>query len=352
MEKARIKNLDTFRAIAAILVMIGHIELFRKDNLGNNLFDYIPSGHTAVMIFFVISGFLITFLLTKEKNRYGSIALKNFYLRRVLRILPLYYLVVFISFFLFTDTPDFKAIAFAVGLLPNISHALECGWDTSPQIWAIGVENMFYLIFPLIMLVIPNKRIISALGILIVGLAILPHLVDYVNIRTLNNSQIAQFNQKFFYGNKFDSLLIGCFIGFAYAQNHTMLKVLYNKWLFIICVLLTVILWGGNFETKHFNDELMSVLFAIVILNVCTNPDINIRFENRFSQFLGKISYGIYMYHWIVLLFAFRLLPLTDSVISMVILYGFTLIVTIGVAWLSYETYEKFFLNLKKRFER
>ncbi len=348
----RIKNLDTFRAIAAIVVMIGHIELFRKDNLGNNLFDYIPSGHTAVMMFFVISGFLITYLLTKEKSRYGLISLKDFYLRRALRILPLYYLVILISCFLFTDTPDFKTIAFAVGLLPNVSHVLECGWNASPQIWAIGVENMFYLIFPLIMIVIPNKRMIPVLGILIVGLAILPHFVDYVNVRTLQNSQLAHFNQKFFYGNKFDSLLIGCLVGFVFANNHTSLKVLYNKWLFFVCTLSSVILWFGNIETKHFNDELMSVLFAMVILNVCTNPDLNIRFENRLSQFLGKVSYGIYMYHWIVLLLAFRLLPLTDSTISIVLLYGFTFVVTIGVAWLSYETYEKFFLNLKKKFER
>ena len=92
----RIKNLDTFRAIAAILVVIGHIELFRNNNWGNSLFDYVPSGHTAVMMFFVISGFLITYILTKEKIRYGSISLKDFYVCRVLRILPLYYLIILI----------------------------------------------------------------------------------------------------------------------------------------------------------------------------------------------------------------------------------------------------------------
>jgi len=59
----RIKNLDTFRAIAAIVVMIGHIELFRQNHWGSSSFDAVPSGHTAVMMFFVISGFLITFLL-------------------------------------------------------------------------------------------------------------------------------------------------------------------------------------------------------------------------------------------------------------------------------------------------
>ena len=348
----RIKNLDTFRAIAAIVVMIGHIELFRKNNLGESLFNYVPSGHTAVMLFFVISGFLITYLLTKEKNHYGSISLKDFYMRRALRILPLYYLVIFISYFLFTNTPNFKTIAFAAGLLPNVSHALECGWNASPQIWAIGVENIFYLIFPLVVIVVPYKRMIPVLCILVVGLAILPHFVDYVNIRTLQNPQLAHFNQKFFYGNKFDSLLIGCVAGFAFAQNHSLLKVLYNKWLFLVCVLTAVVLWFGNIETKHFNDELMSVLFAVVILNVCTNERMNIRFENCISQFLGRISYGIYMYHWIILLLTFKFLPLTDSAFSTFCLYGFVIVATVFVAWLSFETYEKFFLNLKKRFER
>ncbi len=77
--KTRIKNLDTFRAIAAIVVMIGHIELFRQNKFGNSLLNMVPSGHTAVMMFFVISGFLITFLLTNEKEKYGTISLKDFY---------------------------------------------------------------------------------------------------------------------------------------------------------------------------------------------------------------------------------------------------------------------------------
>lgn len=348
----RIKNLDTFRAIAAIVVMIGHIELFRNKNFGLSIFDSIPSGHTAVMMFFVISGFLITYLLTKEKNHYGSISLKDFYLRRVLRIFPLYYLVLIISSLFVLSSLNWKTIAFAVGLLPNVSHALECGWAASPQIWSIGVENLFYLFFPLIMIVVPNKKMIPVLCILILGFAVFPHFVDYVNIRTIQNSQLALFNQKFFYCSKFDSLLIGCLIGFAFAQNHSLLKVLYNKSFFFSCALLSVILWFGNIETKHFNDELMSVLFAVVILNVCTNPNMNISFENCFTKFLGRISYGIYMYHWIVLLLAFRYLPLTNSTISIVLLYCFTFIMTIAVAWLSYETYERFFLNLKTKFER
>lgn len=350
--KQLIKNLDTFRAIAAIVVMIGHIELFRKNNFGNSLVDYVPSGHTAVMMFFVISGFLISFLLTKEKQKFGTISVKDFYVRRVLRIFPLYYLVLVLSSLFFSTVPEGRVIAFAATLLPNVSHAIGCGWSVSPQIWSIGVENLFYIVFPLLVLLIPTKRMVPMLSVLIIGLALLPHAIDYMNVRTLQSESLAHFNQKFFYCNKFDSIAIGCLVGFAYANDHKMMNVLYNKWLFVLCLLAAIVMWGGNIETKHFNDELMSVLFAVVILNVCTNERMNIRFENCISQFLGRISYGIYMYHWIILLLAFRFLPLTDSAFSTFCLYGFVIVVTVLVAWLSYETYEKFFLNLKKRFER
>lgn len=184
--------------------------------------------------------------------------------------------------------------------------------------------------------------------IMTVGLAILPHAIDFVNIRTIQNSSLAHFNQKFFFCNKFDSLLIGCLAGFAFAENHKILNVIYNKWLFFVCAIVAVVMWGGNIETKHFNDELMSLLFAIVILNVCTNTQLNITFANRITKFLGRISYGIYMYHWIILLLAFKFLPIENTTV----LYIVVITATILVAWLSYETYEKFFLNLKQKFER
>ena len=348
MGNVRIRNLDTFRAIAAIVVMIGHIELFRQNHLGSSWFEVVPSGHTAVMMFFVISGFLITFLLTREKERYGIISLKDFYLRRVLRIYPLYYLILLASSLFFLAPPSCKTIAFAVTILPNVSHSIGYEWTVSPQIWSIGVENLFYIFFPLIMLFVPNKRILLLLLIMTVGLAILPHAIDFVNVRTIQSGSLAHFNQKFFYCNKFDSLLIGCMAGFAFAENHKLLNVIYNKWLFFVCAILAVVMWGARIETKHFNDELMSLLFAVVILNVCTNTQLNITFENRITKFLGRISYGIYMYHWIILLLAFKFLPIENTTV----LYIIVITATILVAWLSYETYEKFFLNLKQKFER
>ncbi len=349
--KQRIRNLDTFRAIAAIVVMIGHIELFREMNLGVSIQEYYPSGHTAVMLFFVISGFLITFLLTKEKERYGQISLKDFYFRRIFRIWPVYYLVLVLSVF-FVDSLSWSNVLYAVTILPNVSHSIGCGWSGSPQIWSIGVENLFYIFFPLVIMFIRAERIPLLLIIFIVSYALLPHFIAFTNVRTLQNESLEMINNKFFYNNKFDSLAIGCLIGYLYAKNHTWLKYLYNKYVFWICLLVSVVCWFGNIESKHFNDELMSVLFAVVILNVCTNDALHINIENKATKFLGKISYGIYMYHWIVLLIAFKLFPLTKSVGSMVVLYCFVIGVTILFAWISFETIEKYFLNLKKKFER
>lgn len=350
--KQHIKNLDTFRAIAAIVVMIGHIELFRQNNWGSSLFNIVPSGHTAVMMFFVISGFLITFLLTKEKEKYGTISLRDFYLRRILRIWPVYYLVLIISFFFYEQIPSISTISFNVALIPQIGRLFDGRWATSPQIWSIGVENLFYIFFPLILLFVPNKRMLLVLLIIAIGFAILPYVIDFVNVRTVQNSALSLLNYRFFFQNKFDSLFVGCISGFALAENHKILRILYNKWLFYACTVFAIVLWGARIETQHFNDELMSVLFAVVILNVCTNTQMKITFENRVTKFLGRISYGIYMYHWIILILAFKIMPLEGTPISAVVLYAVVITATIIVAWLSYETYEKFFLNLKKRFER
>lgn len=77
MKSIKIKKRDTFRAIAAIVVMVGHVEGVRYRHFGHSFFDYWPSGHLSVILFFVISGFLISFLLSEEKNNYGTIPIKD-----------------------------------------------------------------------------------------------------------------------------------------------------------------------------------------------------------------------------------------------------------------------------------
>ena len=179
--------------------------------------------------------------LTKEKEKYGTISLRDFYLRRILRIYPVYYLVLLISFFFYEQMPSIGTISFNIALLPNIGRLFDGRWATSPQIWSIGVENMFYVFFPLILLLVSKKRILLLLAIMTSFFAILPHIIDYINVRTIRDDALSLFNNRFFFENKFDSLFIGCIIGFAFADNHMILKIFYNKCLYFSRVMNTFV---------------------------------------------------------------------------------------------------------------
>ena len=325
--------------------------MFRHNVLGTKTVDYVPNGHIGVILFFVISGFLITFLLMKERDNYGRISIKDFWLRRIFRIWPVYYLVLLISVFFFETIPSGTSIAYALAIMPNFSHAIGCGWGTSPQIWSVGVENQFYLLFPIIVMLVSRKRLLWFLFIIIMFFAITPHLIDYVNVRIWENAGLTKFNGMFFYESKFDCIGIGCVAGYLYAEGHKLLEILFNKCLFIICLLLCLLLWCANLEIPYFTDEFMAILFAVIILNICVNPNLSINIDNKITTFIGDVSYGIYMYHWIILIVAFKVLPINDSLQSTILLYFCVLCGTILTAWVSYISYEKYFLSIKKRYE-
>ena len=249
--------------------------------------------------------------------------------------------------------PTTKAIAYAISICPNISHSLRCDqWLGSPQIWSIGVENQFYIFFPLLVYFLSRKNLYRFLLLFIVGYTILPHAIDWINARTIKNAVLMDFNYKFYADSKFNSLAIGCLAGMMLSDKSKVLNLIYNKFLFYAATIAAIVIWALNINVFGYTDELMSVLFAIRLLNVCTNPNMDIRFENAATLFLGKISYGIYMYHLLIIELAFKLLPIQDTTLWDLAVHTIVLVVTILVAWLSFETYEKFFLNLKKRFER
>lgn len=353
MERQRIKNLDTFRAIAAIIVMVAHTEGGRWSQFGHSYFSYLPSAHISVILFFVISGFLISYLLWEEKKKKNTISLQNFYVRRILRIWPLYFLILILSVCLLQYIPTNKALLYALTITPNIPRAFRLDeWLGSPQIWSIGVENQFYIIFPLLVLFFSKKNFVGILIAFIVVYTLLPHFVDFVNVRTINNSILTDFNYKFYADCKFNSLAIGCLAGFIYSEKNRILYCIYNKLLLYVCTLFTVVVWCGNINLYGYTDEILSVMFVVIILNVCTNANLNITFENKMTKFLGRISYGIYMYHYIVIALLYKHISFTDSLFSTVMIHVLVITITIFVSWLSFETYEKFFLNIKKRFER
>jgi peptidoglycan/LPS O-acetylase OafA/YrhL len=357
--KTHFKGLDTLRAIAALVVVIGHIELIKSTvnfpNLLNHPYIRLADGHIGVVLFFVLSGFLITYLLIKEKVNTGKIAIKKFYLRRICRIWPLYYLVLVLSFLIFRADYRIDSIILCVTIFPNVAHALGIDWPTSAQIWSIGVEEQFYLFWPLIISIIPYKKTVPFLIIFFIGYSLLPHFIGFINVRTFESEALVSFSNKFFYGTNFNSMCIGSILGFMYATQHKNLKWLYNKYISYSAIFLSFCLWFSRFELKYFTTEFYSIIFGIMILNVATNSKLKLNLDIKVFSFLGKISYGIYMYHWIIILLAIKFFPYSsgDNIyLYNLLLYLMVLITTIGVSWISYISFEKFFLNIKVRYEK
>lgn len=350
--RKHLKGLDTLRAIAAIIVVWGHIELFKKERGIQNLIDngfYLPSGHLSVILFFVISGFLITYLLTLEKKRTGTIKLKNFYLRRILRIWPLYYIVLIISFLLFKAVYSSETIFLSFTIFPNVAHALDAGWPTSPQIWSIGVEEQFYILWPLIFMILPSKRIPGFLILFFIIYTMLPTGLLFLNNQYLGKETLSHFVHRFFYGSKFNALSMGALFGFLFAEKKKYLSLFKNDLVGYVAIILVIFLWTSGFEIKYYNDELFSILFSISILKIVSDPKIHL--DNIVFRFIGKISYGIYMYHWIVLLLAFQFIsPWGNAWLFNIYLYGFVFGMTFLISWVSNYSIERYFLKMKEKF--
>ena len=183
------KNLDSIRFIAAMMVFLDHGVKPAYQYLGLDgtllfkVFTTISSGGIGVTIFFVLSGFLISYLLISEHEVSGKIALKNFYVRRILRIWPLYYAVVIFSFFLYPFmksligmTDHFQSnVLYYLTFLSNfdVIHIGKYfrGQDVLAQnvTWSVSVEEQFYLFWPVLFTFLPKRCWVYAISMVIIG---------------------------------------------------------------------------------------------------------------------------------------------------------------------------------------
>jgi len=194
-QKVYFSNLNGLRIIAALLVLIHHAEQFKSFFRIENYWDTIPFieiiGKLGVILFFVLSGFLITYLLIVEENALKKISIKKFYMCRVLRIWPLYFFIIILAFFvlpyidIFT-LPNFgreaiysnlvwKLILYII-FLPNLVIPLFGVVPYASHTWSIGTEEQFYLVWPVILNSIKKHRILLMVGIIGSYLAIKPPL--------------------------------------------------------------------------------------------------------------------------------------------------------------------------------
>ena len=189
----KLPGLDGLRAAAALAVFVDHAEQ-TQEWVGRDHFDgnqMTSLGRQGVEVFFVLSGYLITLLLLRERARFGAVSLPRFYARRTLRIWPLYYLVVFLLWVVLPwavqfAPPQIQALSeihtrtlgapgdprlpLYLLFLANFSFWLYPHVLCGAHLWSLGVEEQFYLVWPVIFRFVPRPlAMFGALVVLVVS---------------------------------------------------------------------------------------------------------------------------------------------------------------------------------------
>lgn len=348
--RVQFPGLNTIRFYAALAVVIDHIgaqfppdqKLFRFIN------SFFPEAQNAVNLFFVLSGFLITYLLLHERTITDKINIKNFYVRRTLRIWPLYYWValsglvifpmVFGSNYPITGLPGYK-LALAFCLLPNFA------WLSGPMIhlWSIGVEEQFYAVWPWV-----NRDDTTILrvsfGIIIIKLLTTPAILSFSDGKTA---------VIFLYSLRFECMAIGALGAYLYSKKADYLKWVYHPWVQILALVAFVYLDIFDLPVNTYNIVWASLVYLVLIMNVATNQRSLLKLNFGPFEKLGEVSYGLYLYHFPVL---YLIYFVTHHVgfgriwTSPFWLLIITVVSTWAIAALSYRWFETPFLNLKRKF--
>lgn len=324
------------------------------------------NGGYGVQLFFILSGYLIVTLLLREEAKWGRIALGAFWVRRILRIWPLYYLVVILGFAVLPGidgqwrTPGY-AQTLRIHLLPftfflgNWSMALvnPIPYDWLSVLWSVCVEEQFYLIVPLLIAwVAPRPRIPLVLGLMAGSIAYRGYCAHHYGSQLM-----IVFNSL----AQFDTLLAGVLLALVLRPDRDRPRLAWAlmvlQWpLYAACAWVIAMPRLGHGEPFHRTWDFVWVWLCglgIVLVAVHGKGWLGKALAYSRLVWLGKISYGLYMYHEIALWMRGRLEPFLpwfpnkDELLSIA-----CLALVIAMAALSYRYYESRFLELKRGWTR
>lgn len=287
--KDYIPQFDSLRAIAVLLVIIHHW-------FSESAIHYIfPNGQLGVNIFFVLSGFLITGILLKAKRQVDEQGLKkttvfkNFYMRRTLRIFPIYYLLLIIL--LIINDPDLNedAVYYFTYTTNYLFYSKQFFSAHLSHLWSLAVEEQFYIFWPWLIILI-NKRF-------------LPYIIVLFIIIGISSNYI--FTNKdwwveIFTPACFDAFAIGGFLSYLSVYRQDIIQLIQPKFKWIAGGILIIFLMS-LFDYSFLPRRTIHSLFAVSIIYYCVfkanNKVLNSVLNNKWLMRIGKISYGVYLYH-------------------------------------------------------
>jgi len=354
------KTFDALRFFAFAKVFLLHLPI-------NDFpfFSFLKNGGgIGVIFFFVLSGFLISYIIFQEKEKTEKLNLRNFFIRRILRIWPLYYLMLLFAFYTpyimeLLHLPSFSSEGYepnwllyslflgnyqsiCLGSFPNVSPL--------PVMWSLCIEEHFYLLWGILSYFVKLNK----MPYFFVGGIILANIarIAFVQLE-LNTSEVLTNLDFFIYGaipaylivrfpNKVENKVL------FFSQE---LKILIT--LFVVSIVIVSPLISNSIK-ELLMPSVQGITFAgLITLFSPEKSDFYISDKNILS-IMGRYSYGMYLFHGIWISFFIHIF--SDFGISLhigiyaIVFVGIVFLCTLGSAWLSYRFFERPFLNLKRKF--
>jgi peptidoglycan/LPS O-acetylase OafA/YrhL len=350
--------LDGLRAVAVSLVLLVHFPYVQGSAISKGLWDIgqaMRAGYIGVDLFFVLSGFLITRILLKEKKKNGVINLKLFFTKRALRIIPIYYICVIIfsvcldnSFGILLSLLTFT-VNFHNPIYP-ISNALE-------HTWSLSVEEQFYLVWPFLIARLPLHAGLNITRFVIPGISILVALMLAANLE----SELAA---RFIYMSsptRMMSLSLGASLAYLEARK----SITSDRQSFVLLTLGIALLIADNIG-RHFGIvaaggyywciallgyALLSASAVSLLVFSRNEYTLSLRhvLELEPVRYIGRISYGLYVYHYLILYLLdvpqYKVAATGTSAVR----FFAALAISLAVAAVSYRFLETPLLGLKRR---
>jgi peptidoglycan/LPS O-acetylase OafA/YrhL len=327
-----IKKIDFLRALSILIVLLSH---WIHDCNVKELSFLDNKGVYGVNLFFVISGFLITrnLIFSFKINSFKK-SLIDFFKKRLLRLLPAYYLLLFTLFILqyvlgFWVVNNYTDYLWFIFYIPNF-YIYFYGWNypSLNQAWSLAVEEQFYLIWPFIVYFF-KKHLKIVFVILILFGFVFTYYFDYqAGLFPISN--------------------------FVYLAGGGLLSLFENKLslkksIVILCCLIPVLIF---LDLGLIINSIVWTLFYVTLINIFCFDFLGIYdlvFSNSKILYIGKISYGIYLYHRFLPHFIHSILQKFNIIIDDRLVFISLFIIVFLIAHLSYKYYESYFLRIKNR---
>ncbi|MFT4095451.1 MAG: acyltransferase [Niabella sp.] len=372
-KKIYFSGLDGLRFIAIFFVVVHHFFTFR--NYYDTTVVAIPVtgiiGYYGIQFFFAGSGFLITYLLLAEKIKFGKISIRNFYLRRILRIWPAYYVLIIIALVLLPHISFFNIPVVTRGYYDAdyrvanllyfsfLPHFAGIYYPTGPYIhhtYTIGMEEQFYFLWGLLFLFFFNK-IKVIFQVILVAIPCL-YAINDLFITDNGNWALHKYlvlvdTLKYF---RFPTFALGALWALAYFNERKWTKIFNKKWIQLLIYVLIIFSCAFDVRIPFVRDEYISLLMLCLLSCAMAGKESLVNYERPWLRFLGKISYGIYLFHILAIVVSVKVVSAFTTNIASVPAVMLLIICTLGLSvlfgWLSYISIEKFFLSIKKKLKK